>query len=185
MASMGSFKVDGLKEFQKELSRLEKNSNQFAEACARELAARLLRKVIQRTPVGDYSKEVTVVAKRDGKKHKKGESYTKKISHKTGGTLRRGWTTQDSGSGSEGLKSNGAAQYVESLKINHYGDTYVVEIKNPEKYASYVEYGHRKINNKGWVKGHFMMTISEQELQQDAPVILERKIEKYLRGVFR
>lgn len=45
--------------------------NLFMEECAKELAARLLAKVIKRTPVGKYPKSV-------GKK---------------GGTLRRGWTT--------------------------------------------------------------------------------------------
>lgn len=45
--------------------------NLFMEECAKELAARLLAKVIKRTPVGKYPKSA-------GKK---------------GGTLRRGWTT--------------------------------------------------------------------------------------------
>lgn len=44
--------------------------NQFFTSCAKELAARLLAKVIKRTPVGQYPKG----------------------SGKTGGTLRRGWT---------------------------------------------------------------------------------------------
>ena len=79
-----------------------------------------------------------------------------------GGTLRKGWT------GSR----------------KHFGDTYVVEIINPIEYASYVEYGHRTVNHKGWVPGRFMMTISEQELRQIAPRVLERKIKEFLGGVF-
>lgn len=47
---------------------------------------------------------------------------------------------------------------------------------NPVEYASYVEYGHRTANHKGWVKGRFMMTISEQELEKIAPKVLENKI---------
>ena len=44
-----------LREFQKKLERMQKDNNEFLEACAKELAARLLAKVIKRTPVGDYS----------------------------------------------------------------------------------------------------------------------------------
>ena len=73
--------------------------------------------------------------------------------------------------------------YADSLTVNHFGDTYVIEIVNPVEYASYVEYGHRTANHSGWVKGQFMMTISEQELQKIAPKVLENKIKKYLGGL--
>ena len=98
------------------------------------------------------------------------------------GTLKRGWTTQRAGSGAEGLKSNSSRQFAETMKVHHFGDTYVVEIINPVEYASYVEYGHRNRNHTGWVKGKFMMTISEKEIQAAAPRILEKKLEKWLRG---
>lgn len=173
MASYGKCNFDELKHLKKEIEQLESKRNEFIEACAKELAARLLAKVIKRTPVGDYSKEIEVTAKRDGKKHKKGETYTKRVnpSGKVGGTLRRGWT---------GEKNQNAKNYANSLKINHFGDTYVVEIINPVEYASYVEYGHRTRSGKGWVEGRFMLTISEQEIQSIAPQILENKINKLL-----
>ncbi len=47
------------------------------------------------------------------------------------------------------------------------------------KYA-YVEYGHRTANHKGWVEGKFMMTISEREIQEIAPKVLEAKVKKFL-----
>ena len=155
-----------LREFQKKLERMQKDNNEFLEACAKELAARLLAKVIKRTPVGDYSNEVEFTTS-DGKK----VQFTTKQG-KVGGTLRRGWT---------GGKRASTKGYVESLKVNHFGDTYVIEIINPVEYASYVEFGHRTANHKGWVEGRFMLTISEQEIQRDAPRILEKKIEKKLR----
>ena len=96
-------------------------------------------------------------------------------SGKKGGTLRRGWT---------GEKRASAQGYADSLTVNHFGDTYVIEIVNPVEYASYVEYGHRTANHSGWVKGQFMMTISEQELQKIAPKVLENKIKKYLGGTW-
>lgn len=98
------------------------------------------------------------------------------------GTLKRGWTTQQSGSGSEGLKTHNAKQYADTMKVHHYGDTYVIEVINPIEYASYVEYGHRTRDHQGWVPGKFMMTISEKEIQAAAPRILEKKLNKWLEG---
>lgn len=186
MSKFGGFSSGDLKGLQKELNKLQGNTDAFVQACAKELAARLLARVIKRTPVGDYSKEVEVAAKRDSKNHKKGDTYKKRINPngKMGGTLRRGWTQQSSGSGTEGLNTNGAAQYVDTLKINHFGDTYVIEIVNPVEYASYVEFGHRTRNHKGWVKGRFMMTISCSEIETIAPKVLEQKIQKFLGGAF-
>lgn len=186
MARMGKLNMQGLKDFQKKLEKINQNEvDVFLEDCAKELAARLLRMVIKRTPVGDYSHEVTVTAKRDGKKHKKGEQYTKKVNYggRKGGTLRRGWTTSGNGSGSEGLKTRGATQFVDTLKVNHYDGVYVIEIVNPVEYASYVEYGHRTANHKGWVAGKFMMMLSENELRDIAPKVLENKLKKFLGGV--
>ena len=85
-----------------------------------------------------------------------------KCREKTGGTLRRGWTIGE---------------------IRKEGNLYKIDIVNPVEYASYVEYGHRTANHKGWVKGHFMMTISEQELSKIAPKVLENRIKKYLGGL--
>lgn len=55
MAKMGNFKIKGLEELQKELNKLQDNTDAMIEDCAKELAARLLRLVVKRTPVGDYS----------------------------------------------------------------------------------------------------------------------------------
>lgn len=84
-------------------------------------------------------------------------------SGKTGGTLRRNWTIGD---------------------IVRSGNMYTVEIINPTEYASYVEYGHRTRNHAGWIEGKFMMTISENELKEQAPSILNQRFETFLRSVF-
>ena len=155
MARMGNFKVKGLKELQKELNNLQQNTDEMLESCAKELAARLLRLVVKRTPVGDYSGDsYTCVSGEQHKGHK--------VQGKTGGTLRRGWTIGE---------------------IRKEGNVYKVDIINPVEYASYVEYGHRTANHSGWVKGQFMMTISEQELQKIAPKVLENKIKKFLSSI--
>ena len=126
----------------------------FFTSCAKELAARLLAKVIKRTPVGQYPKG----------------------SGKTGGTLRRGWTAG---------KSSNATAYANSLTVNKVGGDYVIEIINPVEYGSYVEFGHRTRDHMGWVEGHFMLTISEDEIRKSAPRILEKKLETYLKGCFK
>lgn len=151
--------------------------DQFLTSCAKELATRLLAKVVKRTPVGDYSTEVEVTAKRDSKKHKKGDTYIKRVnlSGKTGGTLRRGWTG--------GEKMN-ATVYANSLNVVKSGTDYVIEIVNPTEYASYVEFGHRTRNHTGWVEGKFMLTVSEQEIRGSAPNILQKKLEEYLKECF-
>ena len=150
MAS-GSFRFDGINRLYEQLENADKAVEEFINACAKELAARLLSKVIKRTPVGQYPSG----------------------SGKTGGTLRRGWT---------GGKA--ATAYAQSLQVHHFGGNYVIEITNPVEYASYVEFGHRTVNHKGWVEGKFMLTISEQEVQAAAPAILERRLKQKLGELF-
>lgn len=163
MAKWGKCDFKELEKFRDKMESLsDGQADQFFESVVKELAARLLAKVIKRTPVGIYEET--------GKK---------------GGTLRRGWTTQKSGSGSEGLKTSGASQYVDTLKVHHYGGNYVIEITNPTEYASYVELGHRKRGGKGWVNGRFMLTISEKELERQAPAVIEKRLKAYLKEVFK
>ena len=156
MARNGSVDFRDLENFKQTINNTlgANHVDLFIESCAKELAARLLAKVIKRTPVGQYPNS----------------------SGKKGGTLRRGWTNG---------KSQAASDYVGNLKVNHFGDTYVIEIINPVEYASYVEFGHRTRNHEGWVEGKFMLTISEQEIESDAPRILENKLKKKLGECFK
>lgn len=90
MPKMGKVNIKGLENFQRQLEKLQ-NPDQFVEACVKELAARLLRLVIKRTPVGDYPKST-------GKK---------------GGTLRRGWTGQKRAS------AKGYAETIEVRRVGN------------------------------------------------------------------
>lgn len=154
MARSGTFNFQDFEKIKNNLEKLNQEQvDLFIDACAKELAARLLAKVIKRTPVGDYPNS----------------------SGKKGGTLRRGWT---------GGKNSSAVAYADSLTIHHFGDAYLIEIINPVEYASYVEFGHRTANHKGWVNGRFMLTISEQEIQQAAPAIIEKKLMKQMGELF-
>ena len=66
-------------------------------------------------------------------------------------------------------------------EIRKNGDRYEIEIINPMEYSSYVEFGHRTRDHRGWVKGRFMLTISEQELKAQAPELIQRKLYKFLK----
>lgn len=167
MARWGNCDYRQLQRLQQKLNKLQSgNIDAFCRSCAKELAARLLAKVIKRTPVGQYGAG----------------------SGKVGGTLRRGWTAESSREAELSTvfnaKPTSASTYVSNLQINKTGDTYQIEIINPVEYAPYVEFGHRTRNHKGWVPGRFMLTISEQELESQAPHILERKVQRYLQEVF-
>lgn len=153
---MSDSKIDckQLEQLRDSLEAMARNSDDVFEAASREIAARLLAKVIKRTPVGTYPSN----------------------SGKVGGTLRRGWTAGT---------NQAATSYADSLTVHHFGDTYVIEIINPVEYASYVEFGHRTANGTGWVEGKYMLTLSEQEIRQSAPGILEAKLKKWLSGAVK
>lgn len=182
MGKMGKFSISGLENLQKQLDRIqERDVDAFVESCAKELAARLLAKVIDETPVGVVPKDIYDNRKKkketigkDGKKHKapsrEADIYEKYWAGYSGGNLRRSWSIGE---------------------IQKEGDIYRIEVINPVTYASYVEYGHRqqpgrfvpalgKQLKKGWVEGKFMMTISEREIQKIAPRVLEARIKKFL-----
>ena len=162
MAKWGKCDFRQFEKLQKNLQRLQQiEFEKFCRDAAKELAARLLAKVIKRTPVGEYEASSGIM----------------------GGTLRRGWTAETEEEASSGSSKN-AKTYAESLQITKIGNMYQIEIINPVHYASYVEYGHRTRNHKGWVEGRFMLTISEQELDEQVPAILEKKLEKMLGGLF-
>ena len=177
---MGDIRVDlkGLEEFRDKIQKVadEAGRQAFMESCAKELAARLLTKVIKRTPVGDYSDTYDL--------EDDGQQKFLVMSDKQGGTLRRGWTTHKAGSGAEGLGSDNVLEFVEGLKVNHFADTYVIEVRNDVEYASYVEFGHRTRGGKGWVAGQYFLTLSERDLERVAPAVLEKELEKLLRRVF-
>ena len=166
---MGDVKVDlkGLEEFRDKVQSAADEAGQqaFMESCAKELAARLLTKVIKRTPVGDYSDAYDV--------EDDGQQKFLVMSDKQGGTLRRSWTVGT---------------------IEKSGNPYTIKVTNDQLYASYVEFGHRqtpgryvpaigKCLKKSWVEGQFMLTISEKEIREAAPGILEKKLNQWLKEV--
>lgn len=137
------------KQLTKFTENIEKLNNQqkeeFLESCCKELAARLLAKVVKNT------KSIT-------------------------GTLRRGWTAG---------KDQNATAYANSLNITKVGNKYKINLTNPVEYASYYEYGHRDRSHTNWVEGHFTLTIAEQELNSMSDAILQKKLNKFMKDVFK
>lgn len=119
-----------LREMQKRLERAKREAPEaFCRPMAQELAARLLRKTMRRTPVDT-------------------------------GTLRRAWTAS-----------------VPLRSFNHYSTV----VTNNTQYASYVEYGHRTRDHTGWVPGRFMLTLSANQLKQQAPALIQNRLADYMR----
>lgn len=153
-----------LKRLQRKMQKLERAGlEKFCEDAAKELAARMLAKVIKRTPVGSYEDE------------------------RIGGTLRRGWTSKshrEAELSSTFGGGDGASKFAKDLTVKKSGNIYEIELINPVEYGVYVEFGHRTSNGQGWVNGRFMMTISADEVERAAPAILEKKLMKLLREAF-
>lgn len=158
MARWGQADFEQLKRLNDRLEKLSKvDMDAFYRTAAKDLAGRLLSKVKKRTPV-------------------------------VYGNLRDAWAV---------------------MPVGRRGDHYTVVVLNNLRYASYVEYGHRQqpgrfipgywegerfvydpeaeggmVLKDSWVKGRFMLTISTQELEQQAPKLLEKKLYIFLKGCF-
>ncbi len=158
----GNCEYQQLKKLRDNLQRLQDaDLDTFCREASKELAARLLALVIPRTPVGRYPKE----------------------SGKKGGTLRRGWTARTEQEAAGGGKTDPAA-YANALPVFRRGRNFYIEVINPVSYASYVEFGHRTRGGGGWVAGQYFLTLSEKDLERLAPAVVEKKLEKLLRGAF-
>lgn len=137
MAQWGNCDFKQLLQLQKKLEQfIEVGEQEFCIEIAKEIAARLLRKVILRTPVDT-------------------------------GTLKGSWREENN-------------QFFVDIK----GNKYEITIANSMSYASYVEFGHRSANHMFWVDGVYMLTIAEQEIQDIAPRLIEKRIYERLVQVF-
>ena len=185
MGKWGKCDFRELERFQKKLERAGTQSDEFICSLSRELAARLLAKVIKRTPVG-VKPEI------------EGPAQAAAWSGYVGGTLRRGWVSKTEGEAKSGKGSTISAEqqkeYIGGLAISRTGNEYQITIENPVEYAPYVEYGHRqtpgryvpalgKSLKRAFAPGLNMLTISEAELEAQAPKLIEARIQKWLTEV--
>lgn len=164
MARMGKVDFKQLQEFTNKVEQAlgEDQMDLFMEACAKELAARLLTKVIKRTPVGEYPDRV-------------------------GGTLRRGWTAEKQQSVTSYVNDLKVTQNGENFTIeivNPVEYASYVEFGHRQEPGRFVPAIGKRLK-KSWVEGKFMLTISSQEIQDAAPAILERKLKRKLGEAFK
>lgn len=137
MTQWGNCDFKQLVQLQKRLEQfIEVGEQEFCIEIAKEIAARLLRKVILRTPVDT-------------------------------GVLEGSWREENN-------------QFYVDIK----GNTYEITITNSINYASYVEFGHRSSTHNVWVDGRYMLTISEMEIQEIAPRLIEKRLYERLVQVF-
>lgn len=159
----GSFNFREMERLAKNLETVAKNKDRLFAGAAKELAARLLALLIEKTLPGEYPPG----------------------SGMAGGTLRRGWTSKTHEEAFSNRKSEPGVKEIQDLlkniAVSDDGSTYTIKIINPVKYARYVESGHRTVNHKKWIDGKFMMRMSVEEIKKIAPQILEERIEKFLR----
>lgn len=150
----------------------EHDAKELCKDCTKELAGRLLTKVVKRTPVG---------VKPNGIDSKTMSDYWQGY---VGGTLRRGWTA--------GNKVSNLSEYAKTLPINVMSNGYRIDIINQVAYIAYVEYGHRQTPGRyvpalgkrlksSWVKGQFMMTRSVAEVDSIAQSLVDKKVQKFLK----
>ena len=146
-----------LTKFAENMERLNATQKEeFLQACCKELAARLLQKLINKTK--EYSKTNTLV---------------------------RGWTVDTHEEAAAG-KTVGYKEWCDGVEVRKQGNTYILNVTNPVKYASYVEYGHRTKNGSGvgWVEGKFTLTVAETELNAVSDGILAKKLRKFIKEAF-
>lgn len=170
----GNFNFREMERLAKDLKKLAKNKDRLFQGAAKELAARLLTLVIEKTPVGNHPAESGMV----------------------GGTLRRGWISKTHEEASDNRKNEPGVKeiqdFLKTIQVSSDGNTYTIEVTDPVEYASYVESGHRQTPGRyvpaigkrlkeRWVEGKFMMRESVEDLQKIAPQVLEDKIERFLR----
>ncbi|MBQ7295992.1 MAG: HK97 gp10 family phage protein [Clostridia bacterium] len=164
MGSLGSADFKELIEFQKKLQQLEKDRAEFCERCSKALAGRLLRLVIDRTPVGQYEEDSGMV----------------------GGTLRRGWTGEKETSAAAYIKS------LPIYKNGDYYTIVIKNPVEYASYVEFGHRTRGKLDKAtgkwlvgiGWVNGRYMLTLSEKDLEAIAPAVLERELNKFFKEIF-
>ena len=154
-----SFDMSGFEKLQNDLQKLQREAPKTVNKTARDLSERLLTLTVKRTPVGDYSGDSYICKAKKELTHK---GYYKK--GKQGGTLRRAWVIR--------------GPY-------YWGNDSYMELINPIEYAPYVEYGHMTDGKKkSWVKGHFMLTESLEDLKRIAPKVIQKNVDTMMKEVF-
>lgn len=187
-----------LEQFRDKIQKIgEQGASRLCDDCTKELAARLLKKVIKRTIVGKAAMKkpgkedmYTTVTSENGEKSEflseEGARYEKYWEGYSGGTLRRGWTAN----GMIGIDAVRNNNYT-SIPVNVMSSDHRIAVINQVSYAAYYEYGHRQEPGRyvpalgkrlkaSWVPGRFPLRDSEAELDAVAQRVVDQKVQQYL-----
>lgn len=136
--------VTQLEALRERIARFDKYEGRaFCIEMSNELAGRFIRSVKLKTPVGHYT---------DGRQ---------------GGTLRRGWS-------------------MDNTTAHDVGKVYTVTVENPVSYAEYVEYGHLAgTKHPTWVLGRFMASKTEDTIRKIGPKIIKARLDERLMEVLK
>lgn len=183
MGNWGRCEFSELQRLAEQMEGLQAHVEEISTAMVKELAARMLDKVTKRTPVGKKpvfegprTASVRALPRGGGRRRsyrvltRNGEILERYWNGYVGGNLRRSWQVGN---------------------VVRRGNAFEIEVFNTAEYASYVEYGHRQTPGRyvpalgkrlknGWVKGRFMLTVSEEEMKAQAPAIIEKRLAEYL-----
>ena len=182
MGKNGSVDTKEIEQLMKNIEAMKEDASEFVKSCTNEIAARLLRKVIKRTPVGRKPRfdgvETTEITGKNGKKRnvrtKKKKAHDEMLkthwSGYVGGNLRRSW----------GMRL-----------VREKGYNYTITVENPAKYASYVEHGHRQTPGRyvpalgktlkvAWVPGKHMLSASVDEIEASKYKIIDRRVQDFI-----
>lgn len=166
-----NFSVKGSKELSKLFDTLSKSGVATDEAEKQilyDIAAMILRRATQRTPVGVYA-------------------------HKKGGNLRRsyqvGSTYQNETGDAIMHRTSDNVSLVKVVAVEKQGTRCNIYVYNPVEYATYVEHGHKTRKNKEgkqrWVEGQFMLTIAANQVDGMTTQIVQRRLNKILKELTR
>ena len=167
MAKWGSCDFSQLKKLADRLDKLEAGDlDAFTESVAKDLGARLLRLVKERTPKGEKPEWVDP------------EILQKYWSGYSGGELKRKWTVLT-------IEKQGDAYVVTIVNPMEYAsDVEYGHITPKHGYPQKFVPAIGKTIKYHWVPGRFMLRLSLEDLEKNSPVWVERKLNRFLKEVF-
>ena len=179
MAGWGRCEFSELRRLAEQMDGLQAHVEEISTAMVKELAARMLDKVTRRTPVGRKPKlegprteRIRALPRGGGR----GRSY--RVLTRNGAILERYWN---------GYVGGNLRRSWQVGNVVRRGNAFEIEVFNTAEYASYVEYGHRQTQGRyvpalgkrlknGWVKGRFMLTVSEEYMRLQLHAVLEKRL---------
>ena len=167
-----SVKFGGLKRLSKRLGDAAKH-DKFKEQLIKALAVEMLIILQKETPEGVYPAP-----------YAKPWAVDDRVASQR---LKKGWT---------GGKSVAPKTYVNGLRIEKSGNGYSIQLVNNVEYASMVNKGHRQNRGqyvkqigmrlrKSWVVGDFFVERSIMYFDPKGRIVLQERLEKELRRIFK